>query len=160
IRGSVNGDVLIPTPADRIIRTTDPGKFSIISGWLAAYPDVLPNRTDVNSHLLNTNSPQDINTNAAGATWQTKLSERDRVVASELWTTQNVKAFELLPGQNPDTSTRSHTARLTWDRELDANNLLSVTAGFDRLHSLLTPDPTAVGPHVGVGTTFTEIGPG
>lgn len=160
IRSSVNGDVLIPTPAERTILTFDPAKAAIISKWLAAYPAVLPNRTDVDSNLLNTNSPQRIDTNAAGATWQSKLGENDRLTASYLWTTQNVDAFELLPGQNPDTSTRSHRARLTLDHEINVNNQLSFTAGFDRLHSLLTPEPNAVGPHVTVGTAFSELGPG
>src|SRR5579872_1604848 len=160
IRASVNGDILIPTPSERTILTTNPAAAQIISRWLAAYPNVLPNRTDIGPNVLNTNSPQSVNTNAAGTTWQLQPTSRDRLVARYLWTTQNVDAFELLPGQNPDTSTRSHTARLTWDHEIDPNDVLSLTAGFDRLHSLLTPEPNAVGPHVAVGTVFTELGPG
>ena len=160
IRGSVNGDILIPTPAERSVLSTDPAKAAIISKWLAAYPNAAPNRTDVDSHLLNTNAPQNINTNAAGATWQLPLERKDRVIAHYLWTTQNVDAFELLPGQNPDTSTRSHNSRITWDHEINTNNVLSLTAGFDRLHSLLTPEPNAVGPQVTIGTVYTSLGPG
>jgi hypothetical protein len=160
IRGSVNGDILIPTAAERTVLMADPAKAPIISRWLAAYPNVAPNRTDIDTHLLNTNAPQNIDTNAAGATWQLQPDQNDRIIARYLWTTQNVDAFELLPGQNPDTSTRSHNSRLTWDREINTNNVLSLSAGFDRLHSLLTPDPNAVGPHVVVGTVYSELGPG
>ena len=159
IRASVNGDILIPTPSERKILTTDPARAAILSRWLAAYPNVLPNRTDVDRHVLNTNAPQKVNTNAAGATWQLQPDTKDRVIARYLWTTQNVDAFELLPGQNPDTSTRSHYARATWNREI-GTGLVSLTAGFDRLHSLLTAEPNAVGPHVVVGTVFSELGPG
>src|SRR5579862_9474881 len=41
-----------------------------------------------------------------------------------------------------------HNARSTWDHEIDSKNILSLTAGFDRLHSLLTPEPNAVRPQV------------
>src|SRR5262249_22513094 len=154
IRAMVNGDILVPTPAERIVLTSDPAKAAIISKWLNAYPKLIPNRTDVDAHLLNTNAPQRIDTNAAGATWQLQPDSKNRLIARYLWTTQNVDAFELLPGQNPDTSTRSHHSRLTWDREINANNVVSLSAGFDRLHSLLTPEPNAVGPYVAVGSIF------
>ncbi|MBZ5603734.1 MAG: hypothetical protein LAO79_15645 [Acidobacteriia bacterium] len=160
LRASVNGDILIPTPPERTVLTSNPATAAIVSKWLAAYPGVLPNRTDVDPHVLNTNAPQDIDSNAAGATWQLQPGPRDRLVAHYLWTTQNVDAFELLPGQNPDTSTRSHSSRLTWDHEIDSNDALVLSAGFDRLHSLLTPEPNSVGPHVVVGTVFNELGPG
>src|SRR5882724_1390193 len=48
IRGSVNGNVLVPTLAERVPLATDPATRRIVERFLAAYPVALPNRTDIN----------------------------------------------------------------------------------------------------------------
>src|SRR5262245_44888219 len=63
IRGSVNGNVLVPKPDERTPLATDPATRAVVAGFLNAYPKVLPNRTDIDQRALNTNSPQSINNN-------------------------------------------------------------------------------------------------
>ena len=66
IRGSVNGNVLVPTAAERTPLTTDPVLRQLRAREiLAAYPAELPNRTDISPHALNTNAPQSIDTDDA-----------------------------------------------------------------------------------------------
>ena len=150
IRGSVNGNVLVPKASERSALTTDPAAAKLIARWLNAYPLAPPNRPDINERALNTDSPQSIDTNNAAVRWQ-----RGSLIFRHAWTTQVVNAFELVAGQNPDTATRSHTSRLSWE-----HGIFVASLGFDRTHSELTPEPNAVGPQVQIGTAFTTLGPG
>jgi hypothetical protein len=159
VRGSVNGNVLVPLPGERTPLATDPAVRRLIQHWLDAYPKALPNRTDIDPRALNTNSPQSIDTAASNIRLSQNLHARDRIFAQHAFTNQKVRAFELVAGQNPDTNTKSHNARVTWDRS-DDRSVLDVTSGFDRIHSLLTPEPNAVGPQVQVGTSYQSLGPG
>src|SRR5947208_1207526 len=160
IRGSVNGNVLVPTLSERVPLATDPATRRIVERFLAAYPVALPNRTDINERMLNTNSPQTINTNNAAGRLDQRLNPRDRLSSSYLFTSQMVDAFELIAGQNPDTTTRAHTARLTWNRSWSAATVTDFSAGFDRLHSLIVPESNAVGPSVSFGAVLDPLGPG
>ena len=54
IRGSVNGNVLVPKSDERTPLATDPAARAIIARFLAAYPTELPNRTEINPRALNT----------------------------------------------------------------------------------------------------------
>ena len=160
LRGSVNGNVLVPLSAERTPLATDPATRSLVQRWIDAYPQALPNRTDIDSRALNTNSPQWIDTDASNARLEQALGGRDRLFLQHAFTNQKVRAFQLVAGQNPDTNTKSHTARATWQHEMNGGSLLDVTAGVDRIHSLLTPEPNAVGPQVVVGTSYQTLGPG
>lgn len=160
LRGSVNGNVLVPLPSERTPLTTDPAIYRIIQRWIAAYPKEAPNRTDIDPRALNTNSPQSINTDASNIRLDQDLGSHDKLYAQHTFTNQKVMAFELVAGQNPDTNTKSHNARLTWSHIFDRFSLLDLTAGFDRVHSLLVPEPNAVGPQVIIGTAYQSLGPG
>jgi len=160
IRGSVNGNVLVTTLAERVPLATDPATRRIVERFLAAYPAALPNRTDINERMLNTNSSQNINTNNAAGRFDQRLGPRDRLSLSYLFTSQAVDAFELIAGQNPDTTTRAHTARLTWNRSWSAATVTDFSTGFDRVHSLIVPEPNAVGPSVSFGAVLDPLGPG
>jgi hypothetical protein len=48
-------------------------------------------------------------------------------------------AFEFVAGQNPDTNTKSHNARLTWNHLIDARSFIDFTIGFDRVHLSSSP---------------------
>lgn len=113
LRGSVNGNVLVPKPDERTPLATDPAIREIVARWLAVYPTELPNRTDINPRALNTNSQQIIDNNNATLRLDQDLSEKGRVYLQYAFTSQNVKAFQLVPGQNPDTDTKFHKARIT-----------------------------------------------
>jgi len=149
IRGQVNGNVLVPRPEERTAVTTDPGRRAIVERFLAAYPAVLPNRTDINPRALNTNAPQRIDSNDASL-----RLEHKRVFANYQFTSQTVDAFQLVAGQNPNTRTGSHRARLTWAPGAH----WQVSSAFDRIGSLLLPDEGAVGPMVAIAG-LTTLGP-
>ena len=160
LRGSVNGNILVPKAGERTPLATDPATRAVVARFLAAYPKELPNRTDINERALNTNSPQTINTDNLSGRIDQNLGGRDRLSMRYLFTHQSVEAFQLLAGQNPDTTTRAHTGRLTWDRAWSAETVTDFSIGFDRVGSLLVPEANAVGPSVSFGSVITDLGPG
>ncbi len=159
LRGSVNGNVLVPLASERTPLATDPAVARLIQHWIDAYPQAVPNRTDVDPRALNTNSPQTIDTDSTSIRLDQQLGARDKIFVRHTFTNQKVIAFELVAGQNPDTNTKSHNARITWNHAFDARSLLDVTIGFDRVHSLLVPEPNAVGPAVTIGSSYQSLGP-
>lgn len=159
IRGNVNGNVLVPLPEERTPLAVGPAQRALIQSWLAAYPVQAPNRNDIDRRALNTNAVQRINTDSAAFRVDQTLSVRDRLTARHALTAQHVDAFQFVAGQNPDTTTKSHNSRLTWERSWSARTLTDLSAGFDRVRSLLMPEPNAVGPQVQIGTAFTALGP-
>ncbi|HWE52302.1 MAG TPA: TonB-dependent receptor [Bryobacteraceae bacterium] len=160
LRGSVNGNVLVPLLSERTPLTTDPALYKLIQKWMSAYPVALPNRPDVDPRALNTNASQTIDTDSTLLRLDQNLGARDKLIAQHSFTNQKVMAFELVAGQNPDTNTKSHNARITWDHLFSAGSELDFTEGFERVHSLLVPEPDAVGPYVQIGTSYQSLGPG
>ncbi len=158
IRGSVNGNVLVPKADERTPLSANPAIAALIAKWMASYPKELPNRPDVNARALNTNSPQTINNNSGGIRLDQYRNEIDRITASYNFISQHVQAFELVAGQNPNTDTKSHRARLTWARTWNARTTSEFTIGFDRIRSLLVPENNAVGPLVSI-SGLESLGP-
>lgn len=159
IRGSVNGNILVPKAGERTPLTTDAATRAIVARFLAAYPAELPNRTDIDPRALNTNSPQLINTDNTAGRFDQILADRDRLSLRYAFTAQRVDAFQLLAGQNPDTHTRSHLGRLTWNRVWSPETVTDISAGYDRLRNILVPEPHAVGPNVTFGNIISDLGP-
>lgn len=155
-RGFVNGNILVPRSEERSCLSSDPQICALINRWLLAWPTEPPN---LGERQLNTNAPQHIDTDNSTLQMDHVLA-KGRLTARHTWTTQAVDAFQLVAGQNPDTTTKSHDARLTWSRNLARQSVLEVTAGFGRSRSLLVPEPNAVGPQVVIGTAFEKLGPG
>lgn len=158
IRGSVNGNVLVPRPDERTPLTTDPLTQPLVLKFLNAYPRELPNRTDINARALNTNALQVINNHQTNLRLDQKLTALDTLALQYQFTNQNVDAFQLVAGQNPDTDTKSHLARIAWTRALRAGGLLNVVLSYDRISSLLQPEENAVGPYVSP-SGLTSLGP-
>jgi hypothetical protein len=71
-----------------------------------------------------------------------------------------VDVFQLVAGQNPDTTTRNHAATATWTRTVSPATAVQESLLFDRVTSLLVPEPNAVGPQVNFSNVFTTLGPG
>ncbi len=159
IRGNVNGNILTPKPEERIPLTTDPGRRAVVLRFLSAFPAAPPNRTDIDARALNTNALQSIDDNRAGALVDQGFGDRTRLLARYDHTSQYVDAFQLLAGQNPDTATRVHTARLTVSRQWSAETLGAFSIGFDRIGSLLVGEPNAVGPSVNFSGVIERLGP-
>ena len=101
-----------------------------------------------------------IDTNTAGVRLDQELGTLDRLAFRYLFTSQVVNAFQLIAGQNPDTTTRSNTGRMSWTRSWSAAMVSNLSIGFDRLGSLLVPEEHAVGPTVSFGSVLTGLGPG
>src|SRR6266550_7471162 len=159
IRGSVNGNILVPEPGERTPLATDPATRAIVERFLSAYPLEAPNRTDIDRRALNTNAPQITDTNNASGRLDQLYGARDRFTLRYAFISQQVDAFELLAGQNPDTTTKSHSTRLTWDRAWSPAIDINFTLGFDRLHSLLVPEPATIGPSVSFSGVIDPLGP-
>ncbi len=158
-RGFVNGNILVPRPEERSCLSTDASICAVINRFFRAYPSQVPNRPDIETRALNTNAPQAISTNTSSSRLDQILGKH-RLSARHSWTTQQVDAFQLIAGQNPDTTTKSHDARLTWTYVQSVRTNLDVTGGFQRNRTLLVPEPNAVGPQVQIGTAFDKLGPG
>lgn len=158
IRGNVNGNVLVPKPDERTPLATDPATRAIIIRYLAAYPTELPNRTEINPRALNTNSPQTIDNHQANLRLDQRVSSRDTLLLQYQFVNQRVFAFQLVAGQNPNTDTKSHLARIVWTRQWDAKTIVNFTASYDRVTSVLQPEKNAVGQYVAIAG-LTSLGP-
>ena len=159
IRGNVNGNILVPLPSERTPLASDPAVRNFIQRVIDAYPNAIPNRPDINARMLNTNSLQRINDDALSARLDQVVSDRDTITMRHAFTTQNVDAFQLIAGQNPDTTTRAHTAQLGWNRAWSANTESTLTTMFDRVTSLLVAEPNAVGPNITFSNAISPLGP-
>ena len=158
-RGFVNGNVLIPRPEERSCLSNDPRICAIVNRFFLAWPNQAPNRTDIEARALNTNAAQSIDTTNSLARLD-QIFSKHRLFARHTWTHQNIDAFQLVAGQNPDTTTKAHDARLTWAYAPNARTTFDTTLGFARNRTLLVPEPNAVGPQVQIGTAFEKLGPG
>jgi len=145
VRGMVNGNVLVPLLSERTPLAADPAVASFVQRILDGYPAELPNRTDINKRMLNTNSPQTINSETASARIDQIITKKDRLALRYQRVHQRVLAFQLVRGQHPDTTTRPHQPRITWTREQSSATTFNITLGFDRLASQLVPEKNNVG---------------
>lgn len=167
IRGQVNGNVLVPLPSERTPLVIDPGSGdrtdpetrAIVEQLLAAYPDELPNRTDIDPRALNTNAPQRVDTDSANLRLDQELTGGGKLGLGYVFTSQSVDAFQLVRGTNPDTEIKNHRPRTTWTRAWSPRTVTSFSAGFDRIGSLLIPEPNNFGPTVGVARAIAGQGP-
>lgn len=159
IRGQVNGNVLVPSPDERVPLATDPAVGDVVGTFLSVYPAQLPNRTDINERMLNTNSPQVIDDNNIGGRLDQDLGKHGAVVIDYSFFSQDLDAFQLIQAQNPDTRTKNQKARISWTGSPDAASTLSLTVGFDRVDSLIQPEESwGNGPAVFVSTALTSFG--
>jgi hypothetical protein len=159
VRGMVNGNVLVPRADERTPLAADPATREIVQRILSAYPEEPPNRTDIDPRALNTNAPQRIDNNNMGATLDQAVGGRDNFTLRYRFTAQDVEGFQLVGGQNPDTTTKSHRSRITWSRSWSPLTTTEFSAGFDRVGSLLVPEETSLGTQFLTGFAIEPLGP-
>ncbi len=167
IRGQVNGNVLVPLPEERTPLLVDPSSGErtdedtrrIVTQLLEAYPKQLPNRTDIDPRALNTNAVQRIDTDSANLRLDQDMGSRGQLGLAYIFTSQSVDAFQFVRGQNPDTEIKNHRPRVTWSRTWSPRTVSNVSVGFDRVGSLLIPEPNNFGPTVGVSNAIAGQGP-
>ena len=160
IRGNVNGNVLVPRPDERTPLTDDPAERVLVQQMLDVFPTETPNRTDINERMLNTNAAQGIDDDSFTARFDQAWGDKNRVAMQYSYLQQLVDAFQLIRTQNPDTTTRSHRARITYGRTLSPTSELQLTTAFDRAASLLTPEESELETAVFVSTALTSFGNG
>ncbi len=159
LRGFVNGNVLVPKLDERRPLATDPFLRRLVERFLAAYPPEAPNRPDIDPRALNTNALQRINTNSAGSRIGTPLRGNGRLGLRYQFTSQQVDAFQLVAGQNPDADTHSHTGVITWARPSSAATVTDFSAAFERITTLIRPEENAVGPSANAANVIQGLGP-
>ncbi|MDX2149995.1 MAG: hypothetical protein SFV54_04620 [Bryobacteraceae bacterium] len=159
IRGMVNGNILAPLASERTPLTTDPAKRAYVQRILDAYPALLPNRTDIDIRMVNLNAPQRVSNDNVAPRLEQRLTDRDTAVFSYSFLAQRVLAFQLLKGQNPDTTTRAHTAAVTWNRAWSARTVSQVGFRFDRATIQLVPENNNLGPQIFISNVLTQINP-
>ncbi len=156
--GQVNGNILVPPTNARTALTTDPATRAIVQAILNAYPTMEPNRTDISPYALNTNAPQKTVDKQAGGKLNQTLGTADNLAFSYNFVQQVVHAFQLVVGQNPNTTTRNHSIGFTWTRTISPTTIADFTANFNRVTSVLQPDAAALGPNFSFSEEFTKIG--
>ncbi len=159
VRGMVNGNVLVPLESERTPMTADPALRDVIERFLAAYPTALPNRLDFDPRALNTNSPQRIDEIAGSLRLDRRLAPGGVLSLFHSLSRQNIDAFQLVAGQNPDTSIHTQRSQATYRQNLSPDTEMALGAGFQRVKSALLPEPNAVGPRVRFGYQIEELGP-
>lgn len=158
VRGMVNGNILVPLLSERTPLTSDPAEREFINRVFSAYPAIAPNRPDFDARALNTNAPQRID----ATDFDTRL---DREAAGGRLsffygrTQQQIDAFQLVAGQNPNTTLGNHTGRISWRRSFSPTLDFHAGSTFQRNTSLLVSPPNAIGPRVRFGYQIEELGP-
>jgi len=156
-RGVVNGNILAPLPSERTPLATDPRLRAIVVRILDSYPKIDPNRTDIDRRMVNLNAPQSIDNRSNSARIDQRISQKDQVTMSYNWIAQRVRAFQLIRGQNPDTTTRAHKAGLAWNRAVSPSTVLAAAFRFDRAGTVISPEDDAIPYAVYPSTALTSI---
>ncbi|MBL8173893.1 MAG: hypothetical protein JNK48_04445 [Bryobacterales bacterium] len=144
IRGVVNGNVQVPALDERTPLATDPLVRAFVLRILESYPAQLPNRLDIDARMLNTNAPQRVNNDNATLRLDQSLGAHGKLLATYSHTAARVQAFQLIRGQNPDTTTMSHQAGLQWHRSWSARTQTIAALRFDRTRSLIVLENNAI----------------
>ena len=130
-----------------------------MSRILAAFPAELPNRTDLDPRLLNTDEPQNIDQVDGSLRLDRDFGARNHLSASHAINRLRIDAFQFVAGQNPDQEFHNQKARLAFTHEFSGASSVRLGAGFTRNTSDLRSDPTAVGPYISTGHVLQDLGP-
>ena len=157
-RGNVNGNILMPRPDEREPLATDPATRAFVARILDSFPNEVPNRSDIDPRAHNTNAPQSIDNDTAGGRLDLPLGTGSRVALNYRFMRQRVDAFQLVKGQNPDTTTGSHGARATWSHTWSPQVAADLSIAFRRATSVLTQEESAIGPMIWTGRQLQPLG--
>ncbi len=157
--GFVNGNVLVLQPDERQPRTTDPELSALIARWVATYPEELPNRTEIDPRMLNTNAIQTIRNTGGSVRLDWSVNPDANLSLRYSLGDVFIDSFELVAGQNPNQRLRPQTLNLSWQHQLSDATVLRLGTNYMRrkIHLLVPPD--AVGTNVSVGRQLASLGP-
>lgn len=159
IRGMVNGNILVPLADERTPTATDPATRALVTRFLSAYPNELPNRPDFDRRALNTNAPQRIDEVDGTARLDHDLGRLGRLTLQHNLTRQATDAFQLVAGQNPDSNIHTHRTQLSWRYSPSANTTLTSGFTFQRARTVFVAEPNAAPVRVRMGFQIEELGP-
>ncbi|MBI3934376.1 MAG: TonB-dependent receptor [Acidobacteria bacterium] len=137
--GFVNGNVQVPLAEERTPSATDPEQYAIIAAMLKAFPDELPNLPHVSKRHLNTNSFRNIRNTAFSIHVDSRFASGDRLAFEQQFSDGTEDPFELVLGQNPQTTTKPQSLRLTYSRIVSPRTVMQLYAIYDRLTAVLLP---------------------
>ena len=157
--GFVNGNLLVPLPEERTPTATDPAVNALLSRWLAAYPDELPNRPEIDRRLLNTNAIQTVRNTGGTLHLDWTPSERDRFSGHYSISDNFIDSFEFVVGQNPNQQLRPQTLNLAYERALSGDATLRLGVNYLRRNVQVLVPPGSVGPFVFVSFEIEPLGP-
>ena len=146
--GFVNDNVLVPLPNERVSTARDPEVRALVQKWLAAFPDQVPNRTEIDQRLLNTNAIQIVRN--SGGSFRLDWARTSRQLFSTRYSFGDnfIDGFELVGGQNPDQRLRPQTLNLALDQQLGDRSHLRAGFNFLRRKVHVVIPPAAVGPFI------------
>lgn len=157
--GYVNGNVLVPLPDERRPRTTDPQVAAIINRYLSAYPRELPNRTEIDPRMLNTNALQTIRTTGGTLRLDWDRSPELRFGGRYAFQDTFIDSFEFVGGQNPNQRLRPQTLNLTAEWKRSPTATYRVGINYLRRKSHILVPPGAVGNNVFMSRQIEDLGP-
>ncbi len=146
--GFVNGNVLVPLPHERTPTASDPAARALIQKWLDAYPNELPNRTEIDQRLLNTSAVQKVRNTGGSLRLDWQRSESQQFTMRYVFSDNFIDGFELVGGQNPDQRLRPQTLNFSLEQQLSDRTVLRAGVNYRRGKVHVLVPPTAVGPFV------------
>lgn len=157
--GYVNGNALVPLPSERTPRTQDPAAYAIIARWLAAYPNQLPNRPEIDPRMLNSNAPQSIRNTGGNIRLDWTLNATRRAAFRYTLRDTFINAFKFVAGQNPNQRFRPQDYNLSFEQDVTSRDVLKVGFNYLRQKSDLSIPPGAIGPYAGLARQIDDLGP-
>ena len=166
--GFVNGNIQVPLATERAARSSDPQINAIVNSLLRAFPAQLPNLPHVSVRHLNTNDLRDIRNTAFSVHLDAQFPSGDRLAVDQQFLNSVEEPFELVIGQNPRTSTRPQSVRVTYSRSFSPQTVGQLNLNYDRLgtvlaetkgySSLLAPLGIPKTPIIKLGEELSDIG--
>ena len=157
--GYVNGNVLVPLPSERVPRATDPATYALVARWLTVYPNQLPNRTEIDPRMLNTNTPQTIRNTGGNFRLDWTISSSRRAAFRYALRDTFIDSFKFVAGQNPNQRFRPQDYNLSYEHDLSNRDVLRLGFNYLRQKSDLSIPPGAVGIYAGLARQIEDLGP-
>lgn len=164
--GFVNGNVIVPLPEQREALSGNPQLDAAIRSLISAYPAQLPNLAN---GQLNSNAPRDIDATDALARFDWKPGGRSALAFRYTVSDYLEDPFQLVAGQNPQTSLRNQGAHLNLTRTYSPRTVAQMGFYYDRsaallettkrFNDLLAPLGITTVPDLDMRNEATNIGP-
>jgi len=157
--GYVNGNALVPLPDEPTPRTTDPAVYAVVARWIAAFPNQLPNRPQIDPRMLNTNAPQTMRSTGGDMRLDWSISDSRRAAFRYAIRDTFIDSFKFVAGQNPNQRFRPQDYDIGFVQDISSQNVVRVGLNYLRQKSDLSIPPGAVGPYAALARQLEDLGP-